>query len=221
MDTTQELETSESYEIKCYHCKNSFDALDAVWCNCLAAERTLVCPNCLHCFCKATREYLNEFWDGAPQAIWDKKVAERKSLLLPPNPISDSAIRPIVLVVDDDELVLKLAVKAIQSFGYTVVFARDGLEALALARTYKPELILSDMLMPKMDGTKLCQFIKSDPATRNIKVVLMTSLYTKQKYRVALSKQSEPDDYLPKPLDFQKLFQLLNRYLPDYAGERK
>lgn len=214
MTLSQELQQEVTYEISCINCKAIFDSMEAVWCGCLSLEQTLICPSCLHCFCKAPKSYLDAFWDDAPQEIWDKKIEQEKSLLLPKNPDPDSVIRPVILIVDDEELILKLAIKAVESFGYTAISAKDGIEALALAKLYKPDLILSDILMPRLEGGQLCRFVKSDPQIQNIKVVLMTSLYTKSKYKVDVSKNSHPDDYVSKPLDFQKLQTVINRLLP-------
>ena len=213
MNTAQELCNEETYEVVCYNCKNSFDSLEAVWCGCLATEQTLVCPSCLHCFCKAPKFYRDEFWDGAPQFLWDRKIETERSLILPTNPEPNSISRPLVLVVDDELLILKLAVKAVESYGCTVISAHDGVEALAMAEKYRPELILSDMLMPRMEGIQLCRFIKSNPETEKTKVILMTSLYTKSKHKLEVSRQSNPDDYLAKPLDFQKLYAALEKHL--------
>lgn len=213
MNASQEVKVEEIYEIVCFNCKNSFDALDAVWCGCLAAQQTLVCPSCLQCFCKAPKIYQDAVWDRAPQELWDSRIEVEQSLLLPRNPDPQDIVHPVVLVVDDEELILKLAVKAVESYGCTAISARDGVEAISMAMTYRPELILSDMLMPRMEGIQLCRFIKSNPDTEKIKVVLMTSLYTKSKHRVEMNKQSHPDDYLTKPLDFQKLYAILNKYL--------
>lgn len=214
MNLSQELEKEITYEIACFNCKGIFDSLEAVWCGCLSVEQTPVCPSCLHCFCKAPKTYHDAFWDDAPQEVWDKKIEQERSLFLPQNPTPMEAIRPIILVVDDDELILKLAIKAVESFGFTAISAKDGIEALSLAKLYKPDVILSDMLMPKLEGAQLCRFVKSDPQIQNTKVVLMTSLYTKSKHKVEVSKQSHPDDYVAKPLDFQKLYTVLNRHLP-------
>ena len=65
-----------------------FDALDASWCSCLVTERTLVCPHCLQCFCKAPAAYKSRFWSNAPKALWDRKFKEHNEDFTPPaNPI--------------------------------------------------------------------------------------------------------------------------------------
>lgn len=82
--------------------------------------------------------------------------------------------RPRVLVVDDEELVRLVIVKTLQRAGYEVSEARDGLDALAVMRDAKPDLVLTDLNMPRCNGERLCAEIKRQPATQGVLVVLMT-----------------------------------------------
>jgi hypothetical protein len=61
------------YTIACATCRGAFDAAAAEWCSCLVTERTLVCPHCGSCFCKASTSYKSHFWSGAPRSLWDAK----------------------------------------------------------------------------------------------------------------------------------------------------
>jgi CheY-like chemotaxis protein len=129
------------------------------------------------------------------------------------NPDPENVTRPLVLVVEDEPIIQKIAIRAIESLGYGAVLARDGIEGLAMARKYQPDLILSDMLMPKMDGQQMCRFLKADPETSKTKLVMMTSLYTKAKHKTEVFKHLQPDDYLAKPLSFQQLWEVLKKHL--------
>jgi len=208
----------DKYEVLCYNCGGEFDALDTVWCRCLVSSQTLVCPSCLHCFCKSPHCYMDAFWTNAPQSMWDRKMEHENEQATKANPDPDSLVHPLVLVIDEQRLIRNAAGKAVESLGYSAIFASDGLEGLALARKYKPDLILSEMLMPKMDGMQMCRFIKSDAETANIRVVLMTSLYTKLRHKSEIYKHSHPDDFLSKPLEFQQLGKILRKHLGQLSG---
>jgi PAS domain S-box-containing protein len=82
-----------------------------------------------------------------------------------------------ILVVDDDESQLALTRLHLTRLGYAVQTARDGVEALEMARAAPPEAILSDVLMPRLDGFKLCRAIRQDPGLRHIPVVLQSNHY--------------------------------------------
>lgn len=83
-----------------------------------------------------------------------------------------------VLVADDDEAGLYFVVSVLESQGHTVVSASDGVTALEYARADPPDLLITDILMPRMDGYQLCREWKSDPLLRNIPVVFYTATYT-------------------------------------------
>jgi hypothetical protein len=94
--------TPETYSVACHNCQGELDALDATWCSCLVTERTLVCPHCLQCFCKAPAAYKSRFWSSAPKGLWDRKFKEHNEDFHPPaSPDPDAVSRPLVLVVAD------------------------------------------------------------------------------------------------------------------------
>ena len=223
---TREPFNDKPYIAECYGCGGAFDALKAEWCGCLTDESSLVCPSCLRCFCTTPKSYRDNFWDSAPQSLWDVKIKNEKIYEAPqslwdgkmenvrvisynPNLTPETVIRPLVLVVDNTPGILRTASRAIAGLGYGTILARDGVNGLALARQYKPELILSDILIPGLDAMKFCRIIKSDLDTRDIKFILMTSLYRRGKQ---LSTQAPVDDYVKKPLDSTQLSQLLNKH---------
>ena len=205
----------ELYEVACATCGKTFDALPQAFCGCLVKERTLLCPACGSCFCRAPRAYREAFWSGAPQALWDRKMAEtRTPWAPPPNPPPAGVTRPLVLVVDDEPGIQRLALQAVSSFGYGVVLAGDGAEGLRLAREYRPDLVLTDALMPKMDGREMCRRIKEDPATAGTATVVMTSVYTGAAQRYEAPRAFHVDEYLAKPLAPEQLRAVLERLAP-------
>jgi len=118
-----------------------------------------------------------------------------------------------VLIADDKEENRYYLQALLSGHGYTVEGARHGAEALSMARTTRPDVIISDLLMPVMDGyTLLCQW-KADPALRNIPFIVYTATYTDpEDEKLALQlgadafilKPAEPDEFLRRLLDVQQ-----------------
>lgn len=112
-----------------------------------------------------------------------------------------------VLVVDDDETVCELMRIFLAKEGFDVVTARNGREALDLARKLQPSVITLDVLMPAPDGWDILTELKADDALADIPVIMLTMVDEASKgYRLGAT------DYLTKPLDRQKLRALLSRY---------
>jgi CheY-like chemotaxis protein len=112
--------------------------------------------------------------------------------------------RPLkVLVVDDEEGVRRSIGEFLQSHGYAVGEAADGEEALAKAFTEKPDLILLDLRLPKVDGYQVCQTLKGNPITSVIPIIVITALTaTQQKIK---GIEFGADDYIDKPFDLEEL----------------
>jgi CheY-like chemotaxis protein len=80
-----------------------------------------------------------------------------------------------ILVADDESPIVDLLRDLLAEEGHTVLAARDGREALALARRERPDLVLSDVMMPLMDGIQLARTLREEPATREVVVILMSA----------------------------------------------
>ena len=80
-----------------------------------------------------------------------------------------------VLVVDDDHALVRIAQSVLQKQGFDVLTAFDGLEGLQKAQQEKPDVIVLDITMPKMDGYEVCRRLQQDPSTRQIPVVFLTA----------------------------------------------
>ena len=155
-----------THVVACYTCKAPFDAVSAGWCQCLARRCSLVCPVCRRCFCQAPQSYKQGFWEGAPQELWDRAEAEHRPVGdLPENPDPELVEHPLVLIVDDEKDIRRVAFAVVTGLGYHAVVASDGEEGIELATRYRPELILTDAFMPKLDGREMCRRIKTDPQT--------------------------------------------------------
>jgi len=202
------------YVVQCAHCGNPFDAMEQPWCNCLTSQRTLVCPHCLQCFCKSPRTFKDGFWSNAPQELWQKKLSRSMEAFVPKAPPDPEAVRrPLVLVVEDEKEIQKVAVLAVESLGYSLLLAKNGAEGLEMAERYKPDLVLSDALMPKLDGREMCLRIKGNPDLAGTRVVVMTSVYKTAKYDLEARKKYRADRFITKPVDFGQLREILQEYL--------
>ena len=210
-----------THVVACYTCKAPFDTLTAGWCQCLVTRRSFVCPVCRTCFCLAPQSYKQSFWEGAPQPLWDRAEVEHRSVGdLPENPDAELALHPLVLIVDDEKDIRRIAFAAVTGLGYHAVVASNGEEGMELAARYKPDLILTDAFMPKLDGREMCRRIKANPETATAKVVIITSVYTASRYKYEAYKEFNADDYLSKPLDLSSLRDLLRKHL-GVPGEKR
>ena len=207
---------SQTYPVLCATCHAPFDALQAAWCSCLATERSLVCPSCFSCFCRAGAAYARSFWAGAPAVLRAAKHWENSPTLEPlaqATAVPGPRARPLVLLVEDESVIRRVAHRVISRLGYDLIVATNGEEGLEMARRYHPNLVLTDALMPKMDGRDMCRALKSDPATADIKIVVMTALYTSVKHQVAGFKGYRADGYVAKPLDHLQLRTLIGQLI--------
>ena len=111
-----------------------------------------------------------------------------------------------VLVVDDEEMMRELLQAALRSAPYRVLSACDGDEALAVARTHRPDVVLLDVMMPKRDGLEVCRLLKSDPETDAIAVIMLSA--QAQPEDRAAAAAAGADGYVTKPF---RAFDLLLR----------
>ena len=119
--------------------------------------------------------------------------------------------RKKVLIVDDEQYIRQLVNKALGG-DYTVVEASDGEEAINITRQLMPDLILMDILMPKLDGYTACHEIKRDEATSAIPVVMITGVgYELNK---ELAEELGADGYITKPFNLQELMDKVKWYEP-------
>src|SRR5580765_5472852 len=110
---------------------------------------------------------------------------------------------PVLLVADDDEDILTLVQLRLSRSGYEVVVARDGEEALRLAREKLPDLAVLDWMMPKASGLEVLRAIRADSATADIPVVLLTARASENDIQEGLDAGAV--DYIAKPFSPQEL----------------
>ncbi len=113
-----------------------------------------------------------------------------------------------VLIVDDDVDFCEATKLLLESEAYEVVTAYDGKEGLRKVRAEKPDLVILDVMMPKMNGYDVCVVLKADPELKNIPVVLLTAVdqaMFRTTYTQHMGLMTEADDYIAKPVNLGKL----------------
>ena len=108
-----------------------------------------------------------------------------------------SAERPVVLVADDAGDILMLASLVLERAGYEVLQASDGEQALALARAHTPDVIVLDVMMPKLTGHDVVRELRADEATTRVPIILLTARV--QDADIALGFEAGADAYVTKP----------------------
>jgi len=120
-------------------------------------------------------------------------------------------MRKTILIVEDEPKNLKLTRDLLKISGYETIEAVDGKQGVEKAKSEKPNLILMDIMMPKMDGYSACREIKADQSTKNIPVVMLTAVgYDLNK---KLAKQMGADGYVTKPFSRQQLIDAISPLL--------
>ena len=116
-----------------------------------------------------------------------------------------------ILVVEDDRLTREIMVRTLSKAGHEVIYAEDGQTAVEMTRTEKPDLVLTDGLLPKMHGFLVCANIKSLDSPP--KVVVITGVYTKPTYKWEVKHQYRADDILLKPITPSALLETVEKQL--------
>ncbi len=135
---------------------------------------------------------------------------------------TEAAPRPTkrVLIVDDEPDVVDYLEMVLRDNGYDTLSARDGSQALDLARTEKPDLVTLDISMPKASGTRFYKAIRSEPELASIPVVIVTGVTgyggDTHAYERFISRSKlvpPPDAYFPKPIDREEFLTALRKLL--------
>ena len=116
-----------------------------------------------------------------------------------------------IVVIDDDKVTRKLLTELLNRNGYEAYGAHDGMEGVALVKWEQPELVLTDLLIPLLDGIGVCQQVKSDPELSGIRVIVMSAL--KNPLLVREARDAGADDFIDKPIRTNTLLELIARLL--------
>ena len=123
----------------------------------------------------------------------------------------NEATRPKVLIVEDEDSIRETMRFALEQSRYECLLARDGAEALAVARAAVPDLILLDIMLPKLNGYQVCRLLKRDSRFSAIPIVMVTARTQERDY--AQGKESGADDYITKPFELPDILQVVERHL--------
>ena len=118
-----------------------------------------------------------------------------------------------ILVVDDEEGIVKLVKMYLEHHRYEVITANDGQEGLEKAKTEKPDLIVLDLMLPKMNGYKVCGLLKKDTRYAKIPVVMFTA--RAQEKDVKLGQEVGADAYITKPYEPEVLLSKIKELLKE------
>lgn len=121
--------------------------------------------------------------------------------------------RPLVVIAEDEPDTAKLVSYRLQKSGVQSIAVADGISALNAVFEHKPDLIILDLMMPRMDGLEVCRLLKTSPVARHIPILMLTALASPADKLKGFG--SGTDDYLTKPFEMSELvarvFALLRR----------
>ena len=129
------------------------------------------------------------------------------------NDVTDQRAARKVLIVEDNELNMKLFNDLLEAHGYTTIQTKDGLEALNIARLHRPDLILMDIQLPEISGLEITKQLKADEELRGIPVVAVTAFAMKgdeEKIR-----QGGCEGYIAKPISIAGFMRVVEHHLAD------
>src|SRR5262249_16402041 len=122
-----------------------------------------------------------------------------------------STMSKTVMIVEDNELNMKLFHDLLEAHGYDTVATRNGIEALDLARKHRPDLILMDIQLPEVSGLEVTKWLKEDPELKAIPVVAVTAFAMKgDEERI---REGGCEAYLSKPISVAKFIETIRRFL--------
>lgn len=132
-----------------------------------------------------------------------EQFLKERGMPLPEEPKTEE--RKKILVVDDDKIIVETIVQALEEdeYGYEMISASDGFEAGLQVSHFKPDLIILDIMMPDINGYEVCQKIKSNPETKNIKMIVLSAYLDEEAFRKM--KEYGADACFSKPLPLEQL----------------
>ena len=136
-------------------------------------------------------------------------VANHTSIgIAPALPLKTATGRPKILLVEDDPAMRRYLSVVLQRAGFAIVATGDGLEAVELAMTHPIDAVVTDGMLPGLDGRELCRYLRQHPATAHVPTILLSGL------TVGIAEtRGYVDTFLPKPADAAKIINSLTTLL--------
>jgi two-component system, cell cycle response regulator DivK len=123
-----------------------------------------------------------------------------------------------ILVVEDNELNMKLFHDLLEAYGYNILQTRDGLEALMLARQHRPDLIVMDIQLPGASGLEVTKWIREDDDLKSIPIIAVTAFAMKGDE--AKIRECGCDTYVSKPISVASFVKTVEQFLDSSADSR-
>ena len=116
-----------------------------------------------------------------------------------------------ILIVDDEQDIVESLKFVLESANFTCYCAYNGEDGLRLAKELVPDLIILDVMMPKMNGYKICRLLKYDAKYKNIPILMVTA--RSQEEDKLIGEETGADEYIPKPFDLDEVVRIAEKYL--------
>jgi len=148
-------------------------------------------------------ESIDQIINDADKAMYYAKRCGRNRVFVYNDEMIAQDIKKTLLIVDDENTILKLLKDRFSNIGYNVITAMDGESAIKLAREVNPDAVILDLILPDIDGFEVCRKIKEDAASHSIKVIMLSK--KKQKKSIVKGLRTGADDYVTKPFSMEEL----------------
>ncbi len=124
--------------------------------------------------------------------------------------------KKMILIIDDETEMVEMMSMRLRAFGYDVEVAYDGSSGLEKVKQTKPDLVILDLMLPKIDGNQLCALLKKDVELKKIPVIVLTAL--DQTHDLNSPKEHHADFYMVKPFDPQELLAKIKELIKKHSG---
>lgn len=148
-------------------------------------------------------ESVEQLISDADKAMYYAKRCGRNRVAIYNREMRAQSLKKTLLIVDDENTILKLLKDRLSNIGYNVITAKDGKGAIALAAEVHPDAILLDLILPDIDGFEVCKRIKENILTHSSKIIMLSK--KKQKKSIVKGLHSGADDYVTKPFSMAEL----------------
>jgi len=157
------------------------------------------------------------FWPDRTEQDRPGHIRKEKAGAAINSAVREGKMAKKVMIVEDNELNMKLFRDLIEASGYETVRTRSGLEALDLARRHRPDLILMDIQLPEVSGLEVTKWLKQDDDLKSIPVIAVTAFAMKgDEERI---RQGGCEAYISKPISVPRFIETIKSYLGDAPGK--